>query len=181
MEIANNGDNKMNELIEVANNLYAAKNWEEARKVYINIIDNYLYEVPVGVIAKLAIAQRMLEHLESSEKTLILGFEKFPSSVWLLIEYAALENKRKNWESAINYWEKAKLKSKEFKILNYQRYAKALQQICLSSNKNIDGIKKEEACTKLQSLIKEASALYGEDKALKKILDTVKTTETKKK
>ena len=104
----------MNELINEADQYYRAKQWEEARKVYIHIIDSYLYEIPVDVIAKLAITQRMLKHFESSEKTLNLGFEKFPNREWLLVEYAALENKRKNWQSAISYWKKIKSKSKKF-------------------------------------------------------------------
>ena len=171
----------MNELIKSANDLYEAQNLEEARKAYINIIDNYLYEVPAQVIVRLAIVQRMLEHFESSEKTLIFGLEKFPDNSGLWVEYAALENRRNNWETATEYWEKAKLKLKDFSLLNYRRYAKALQQICLNSSNKINDAKKEETCTKLQELIKEASALYGEDKALKKILETLKTTETKKK
>jgi len=171
----------MNELIEKANQHYSAEQWEEARKGYISVIDNYIYDVPLLVIVRLAIAQRMLGHLDSSEKTILFGIEKYSMKEGLLVEYAALENSRKNWGKAVERWELLKSKYSKMSMLNYKRYAHALQQLCLSKSKNINDKANEKECTKLRELIKEAFSVYGEDKALKKILDTLKITDVKKK
>ena len=128
------------------------------------------------VIVRLAIVQRALGHLDSAEKTILFGLEKFPMKFGFLMEYAALENTRKNWKKAIERWGFLKSKYPKLEILNYRRYAYALQQLCLEQSKNIN----DEECVKLKALIEEAFSLYGEDKALKKILDTLDTTKSKK-
>ena len=163
----------MNELIKIADKLYAEKKWEEARKAYTHIIDNYLYDIPIGVISKLAISQRMLKHYEGSEKTLKLGFEKFPNDAALWRERGALENCRENWDLAIEFWKKGYSLSKKLSLLSFQRYAVALHEYCKSRGDIYDKVN-ENTCITLKSLIEEAFSIYGDsDKKLKSILNSI--------
>ncbi len=112
-------------LKEKAEKYYEEKKYSDALVVYKEILDNNSNDIVVDIYAKLAIVQRFTKDYSASEETLRVGLKKFPNSNWLIIEYAALENVRENWEEAIVLWEKAKKDSKDFSALNYTRYARA--------------------------------------------------------
>ncbi len=86
----------MLEMKEKADLLYKDKKWNKAHKIYSEILNNN-FDPPVDVYAKLAIVQRFLKEYDNSEETLKIGLLKFPDAPSLIIEYAALENVKKNW------------------------------------------------------------------------------------
>ncbi len=115
----------LNELKQEGDGYYKAKNWQKTISTYQYILKNKYKEIPVELYAKLAIAQRFVKDYNGSEETLKKGLEEFPEHISLLIEHAALENVRENWEEAIKLWERAKSQFPKFSDLNYKRYSKA--------------------------------------------------------
>jgi len=115
------------ETIKLADNLRKEKRWHDAKVLYESIYSDYKDSPPIEIFYRIAIVYRNLRNYTKAESIIKIGLSLVPNDLKLMVELAAIKNRKGQFNEAFFIWCKViRMSNENISDINIKRVEESI-------------------------------------------------------